>query len=347
MFKISKQLFRKISFIYFVILLSFSSGHTQTQSLQEIMKKGVGLIISLKTNKDYIRVFNTFAEDTLLSAPSSPLYDHFLFLENTIGLHKQAIIDFDKKYRKNSQDDDSSIFETHYPKNAADALKPILPTLQVVMTNEEHLISRHRILPLTLLNTLYESGFRYFAFEDLTGNDSLINQRGYADIKKTGYYSIDPIFGELIREAIAIGYILIPYESITPDERQESLAEKQQRRETGQAENLVMNILNKDPNAKILVHGGRNHIAKGINSIDLGDDKLVDIRFMAEMFKLKAGIDPFTIDQLTFQEQLTKEQPNELLSVQQGLENLPIILVSRNNDSLYTKQFTKMTGLIG
>ena len=127
---------------------------------------------------------------------------------------------------------------------------------QVVMVNEEHRMSRHRVLTLELLAPLYNNGFRYLAIETLSREKMLTNY----PVLDNGTYTKDPIFGEVLRTAIYLGYKVIPYEieADLPEYRNERNPIKRQLiREKGQAENIISKILSKDKNAKILVHGGR------------------------------------------------------------------------------------------
>ena len=150
---------------------------------------------------------------------------------------------------------------------------------QVVMINEAHCKPLHRAFTLSLLDDLYKQGFRYLAMEALSNYSSSSFQK--IDIN-TGYYIAEPIAGELVRTALKLGYTLIPYED-TASSRHTGT-----QRDPVQAANIYK-FIQKDPAAKILVHGGYGHIAEeplGTYYIPLG-----------LAFKKISGIDPFTIDQ--------------------------------------------------
>src|SRR5690606_4598143 len=87
----------------------------------------------------------------------------------------------------------------------------------------------------------------------------------------------------LIREASRVGFTLFGYES----------TEKGRERELGQARN-ILTILEKDPDAKILIHCGFGHV------VEDGHPSLG--KAMAGLVGELAGIDPFTIDQVEFSE---------------------------------------------
>lgn len=82
---------------------------------------------------------------------------------------------------------------------------------KIIIINEAHNQPLHRVFTTTLLNELYALGFRYCAIEALS-EDSLLNIDKYPKWT-TGYYSAEPQFGNLIREALSIGYKLIAYEA--------------------------------------------------------------------------------------------------------------------------------------
>ena len=158
------------------------------------------------------------------------------------------------------------------------------------MVNEEHRTPLHRAFTLRLLPMLYAKGFRYFAAETLNESDTALNKRGYPT-QQTGSYTADPVFGDVIRTALKIGYQLVPYESIFPTRcipEPGNPMSCDDERERGQAQNLVDRILKNDPGAKILIHAGRDHNA---------EIKIGPLALMAWHFKEISKIDPYTINQ--------------------------------------------------
>jgi hypothetical protein len=159
---------------------------------------------------------------------------------------------------------------------------------KVVMINESHNKPLHRAFTASLLEDFYAMGYRYLAMETL-------NQFTNASLKQvnvlTGHYTCEPIGGELVRKALNLGFTLIAYED-------SNYTHTVNQREFTQAEN-INKILQKDPNAKILVHAGEKHIEEGATS----DDRIP----MAAYFKIVSGIDPLTIDQTCLSEQSTSE----------------------------------------
>ncbi|MBZ5856169.1 hypothetical protein [Flavihumibacter profundi] len=149
---------------------------------------------------------------------------------------------------------------------------------RVIMINEAHHMAMHRAFILGLLKDFYQSGFRYLAMELL--NNRSDRSLGEVDIR-TGYFTAEPIAGELVRKALDIGFTLVPYEDTLSDNHSGT------GRDAIQAARIAA-ILQKDPAAKILVLAGHAHISEA----KIGKDYIP----MAVAFRRFTGINPFTID---------------------------------------------------
>ncbi|AIE83684.1 hypothetical protein OP10G_0316 [Fimbriimonas ginsengisoli Gsoil 348] len=160
-----------------------------------------------------------------------------------------------------------------------------------VMIGEEHMKPQTRTILLPLLRRLYAKGFRYFAAETFYQAIKSAPVRGYP-AWDDGYYIQDPVYAEAVREAIKLGYKLVPYEA----EEQPKDAPKddpwfnQNFREHLQADNLKTRIFDHDPKAKVLVWAGRSHVVKVASKQDGGE-----FRPMAYEFKRMTGIDPLSV----------------------------------------------------
>jgi hypothetical protein len=181
--------------------------------------------------------------------------------------------------------------------HAIDEMKPVaaLPALvaaigdrQIVMYGEEHHSPQSRSLVTPLLRELRKKGFSYFAVETFNPEVEDTQKQGFPDTR-TGTYTDDPVFAEAVREAIRLGYKLVPYEHAVRDPNL-SPTQNQDIREKGQAVNIKERILHKDPNAKVFVMGGRAHVSK--SEAKMGDESF---KFMALHFRELTGIDPFSI----------------------------------------------------
>jgi hypothetical protein len=124
------------------------------------------------------------------------------------GDYQKALIHYDlgmptqnRNYKKAEID---SINSKYSVVNAADYIIQEAQKNQVVMINEAHHNSMHRAFTKSLLKRLFDNGYKNLGLEALDRGehlDSALNNRGYP-IQKTGYYTQDPQFGDLLREAI-------------------------------------------------------------------------------------------------------------------------------------------------
>lgn len=177
---------------------------------------------------------------------------------------------------------------------AAPALEAIVEAAKdrrLVMVNEEHRSSVQRAFSNRLLAPLRELGFSYLAVETLSENTSILNEQGYPRLG-TGTYTKDPAFGDLIRHALELNFTVIAYEAgpeeMRPRPDDTSPLDRMNRREQAQARNIFKQTFQVDPEAKVLVVGGRDHIAEGT-----GDQWTP----MGGILKTLSGLDPLTINQ--------------------------------------------------
>jgi hypothetical protein len=210
-----------------------------------------------------------------------------------------------KRRARNAKDLTSSPIDGYKPFDAVAAIASVAEKQQVMMINEEHRTPVHRALTLRLLPILYTKGFRYFAAETVDESDTDLNRRGYPT-QKTGYYTADPVYADVIRTALKLGYKVVPYEytSTGCQPKPDNPFSCQEERERGQAQNLVDRILKKDPQAKIFVHVGRSHNAK--------------IKYEGQFaamgwhFRDISKINPFVIDQVMMSERRNPMDENPL-----------------------------------
>lgn len=182
------------------------------------------------------------------------------------------------------RDIDREYFKQFRPKLAADAIIQQAGKEQVVIVNEAHHKPAHRIFTRSLLKGLYAQGFRYFGLETLSNCayipkeycDDQLNQRGYSyNSPISGTYVTEPQMGNLIRDAIELGFTIFAYEKFGKDREQ-------------QQAHYIAKVLEKDPAAKILIQCGWYHL---LEAPDKGKT------WMATHLRQLTGIDPFTIYQ--------------------------------------------------
>lgn len=146
---------------------------------------------------------------------------------------------------------------------------------QVVMINEQHWQSNHRFLGNLLLKYFYDQGFKYLAVEAIDGRDeAALNERKYP-LQSSGFYTKDPQFGNLIRNALIMGFHVVAYDSICNN------------RELVQAQNIYNKTIAKEKDSKVLVWAGVAHIIEQQSN----NSK------MAYYFREISNIDPLTIEQ--------------------------------------------------
>jgi hypothetical protein len=156
---------------------------------------------------------------------------------------------------------------------------------QVIMINEAYEKPVHRAFAISLLADLYRQGFRYLAMEML--NNFSYHTLSHLNLS-TGYYTAEPIAGEMVRQALALGYKLVSYEDTAAN------IHNNNQRDSVQAQNIY-SIIQQDSTAKILVYAEYAHISKKATA-----DGYVP---MGLAFKQISGIDPLTIDQTDMTEE--------------------------------------------
>lgn len=144
----------------------------------------------------------------------------------------------------------------------------------ILMFNENHFNPNHRRLLESLLDSLYENGYRVLAIEALFENDDSLNSRGYP-IDSSGFYTKEPQFGRLIREALKTGLKVVGYDDYSAN------------REINQASNIIAKT-NLSSDNKVVVLAGFGHI----------HEKKGSRQMMAAHFKSLSKIDPLTINQV-------------------------------------------------
>ena len=80
-----------------------------------------------------------------------------------------------------------------------------------VLINEAHHKSQHRIFTSTLLEALKKEGFTSLAVESAGKEDTLVNQTKIPD-ESIGGLTMEPNYANLIRQAVKMGYKLVPYD---------------------------------------------------------------------------------------------------------------------------------------
>lgn len=229
------------------------------------------------------------------------------FYNKAQPINKQVIDNLRKTHNLNSYKPYSAV---NYILNRADKER-------IIIINENHTQTLHRVFTTSLLQGLYDKGFRYLALEALS-EDSLLNIRKYADIQ-SGYYTRNPQFGNMVREALKIGYKVRAYDN-------EVNAGKD--REESEALN-IKKILDKDSAAKILVHCGFGHGT---------EDNSFSQKLMGGWVQEYTKINPFTINQVSWTEHSKNEYEDHYFIALQAKS--PSVFINDKNELLKGSGFS-------
>ena len=165
---------------------------------------------------------------------------------------------------------------------------PALPAIarlargkRTVFLNEDHTNPETRSLTVALLARLRAEGFNTFAAETLYGRGIAgLRRRGYATAD-SGFYTREPVYAEMVRTALRLGYRVIAYEAA--DSAHAGAREREE------AANLYQRAFVGHPDARLVVNAGFAHIEK--------HGRYLGGHSMAEDFMRLSGIDPLAVEQ--------------------------------------------------
>lgn len=242
------------------------------------------------------------------------------------GYYKEVLKTWDQNgiRKPNTTIKDSLYFINSKKVNAKDYIVNQAKNAQIVIINEAHHIPKHRTFTKSLLQDLFNNGYRYLGLEALS--DSQINERKFPIIE-SGYYTKEPEFGNLISEALKIGFTLFGYEA--------SEGKNGKEREIEQAEN-IQKFIEKSANGKVLIHCGYAHAYE--------NDYPAWGKAMAGRLKENMNIDPLTIDQTMFLER--SEDKNNHLFIKLNNEKEPIVLINENGKIFNTESENNQTDIV-
>lgn len=267
---------------------------------------------------DALLILENFPKDKVAASERAGFFQALASIQSWVGDTAAALESFDEAWRAMQPPGSNALNQIPPGSKFVPAL-PLVASVgrdhRAIFVNEAHHVPRHRAFTLRLLRDLRAQGFTHFAAETLTESDAAkLNERGYP-IAASGYYSAEPTFGELVREARRLGYRIVAYEDMRfcNGNPPEDPYHCQNMREEGQAANLKARIFDKSPNAKVLVHAGYGHIGKR----GAGGWKP-----MAVYFREMTGVDPYVVDQTTLSERgSVKFDSGNYLAAQELLED--------------------------
>ena len=222
-------------------------------------------------------------------------------------------------------EEDSLYFIGFKPINAREYIIERSKNEKIIIINEAHTNSNHRTFTHSLLQGLYDNGYRYLGLEALF--DTIINERKYPIIE-SGYYTKEPEFGNLIYAALNIGFSLFGYDSFEYNG---------QEREIAQARNIVK-FVEQNPHGKVLIHCGHDHVIKGTPNDPTWE------KAMAGRLKEYTQINPFTIDQTKFSEKSERKYNHPYIAmINQGF---PVVLINDNGNLFNGKKDNDQVDII-
>ncbi|TBX69898.1 hypothetical protein EZL74_05640 [Flavobacterium silvisoli] len=241
------------------------------------------------------------------------------------GYHNQALTTWDKNGSRKPKitKEDSLYFKNFTAHNAKEYIIKRSKKEQIIIINEAHHNAGHRVFTTSLLNDLYQNGYRFLGLEAI--NDTSINNRKFAT-KDSGYYTNEPQLANMIHQAIQIGFTIFNYEASEEKNGKE--------REIEQAENIA-EIIEKNPRSKFLIHCGYDHVIEGIPGNKSWE------KAMAGRLKDLVNIDPFTIDQVSYTEHGNAEFNSPY--IQMLNKDFPCILADKNNNLFTGNPTNKQT----
>lgn len=227
--------------------------------------------------------------------------------------------------------------EGRTPQPAAEAILRLAAERRVVMMNEEHRSGRERAFANEILEPLFRAGFTHLALETLADRTDELRRRGYP-VVKDGFYTQDPVLGDLVRRALSLGMKVVAYEAdmskAPSDLDPRDPVARTNWREAAQARNLAA-ILESDPKARIVVWCGRHHLSEDVPEPPNEDGEDTESTSppppawtpMGGIFASTTGIDPLTIDlmMMTEGEAPSDERPAYRAAVEDGLVPEPVI----------------------
>jgi hypothetical protein len=296
-----------------------------------------------KTLNPFYIGFNSFGENNYLRAVDSLIfyktsldtskknsdfwqslatYSSFISDENS---EMYSIKGAGRKYIINQNEIDSLMRYTYnyFPITAIDVISEEVKKHKIVILNDNHDNPNSRIFADSLLKPMFENGFKYLAVETVDYEDNLLNTRGFP-IQKTGFYTKEPRFAEMLRHALKIGFKIIPYEDTLKCDFKDFL-ECLNFREFNQANN-IKNILKKDSLSKIFIYAGYDHIYKTPN------DGWIH---MAQSLKVQTGINPLCIEQTQMIPKYNNEFENNFYKVLNAKYSFEKPMIFKNNKEEY------------
>jgi hypothetical protein len=234
---------------------------------------------------------------------TSPAYSDWLQIHPFIGGVLDPAAIEPGPYAGELDPERAARFRSAEVRNAVREIAARAARSRIVILNEAHSSPRDRAFALEVARALRPLGYGLLAMEALANHpDPAESDRAMAELMadgfpraRTGHYLRDPLFGDFLRQALALGYRPIAYEESGPS-APGTVFEQIAQREQTQAENLAA-VLRRHPGERLFVYVGYSHAAEAAMASPGGP-----VEWMATRLKRLTGIDPLTIDQTVIDE---------------------------------------------
>jgi hypothetical protein len=161
-----------------------------------------------------------------------------------------------------------------------EAMTRIAAEQRLVLIMEAHTVTEHRAWIDQTLGAFRAAGFNHYFAEAISEPASTLKSRRYPT-SRTGFYTLDPRFGNLLRTACRLDFEVGGYDFLESDFG---------RREEHQAATLAARFASR-LDTRMVVHAGHGHVFKHeVRNVG---------RYMASRLWDKTGVEPFTIWQLS------------------------------------------------
>lgn len=146
----------------------------------------------------------------------------------------------------------ASILLRNYP----DIIDSLSKIKDIILLNETHNLPYHRVLAKKILPILKKNGFNLLALETIDTMNQDIKNLGFPT-QSSGYYSKELFYAEFVREAIRLGFEIIPYEP-----KNQNI---ENQRDKAMFDNIYKVIKNK--RVKLFIYAGWSHISSYENML--------------------------------------------------------------------------------
>jgi hypothetical protein len=233
------------------------------------------------------------------------------WFQTWIGDYEGARKSFSIAQPVQPDDGPSPLTGDYRARQADEVILELTRNRKVVFFNEAHSAPITRTLTVELLARLRAQGFNTFAAETLYIGDKDLQKRGYAT-SKSGFYVSEPIYGEMVRAALRLGYRVVAYDAENAgvgDPREKEGAE------------ALSQLFKHDPNTRLVVNAGFAHIQKS--------GKYLGGSSMVEFFEKISGIEALAIEQtmLIQHSRPTQDHPYYIAASQTAHPSHPYVFV--------------------